>query len=120
MIRRPPLSTRTDTLFPYTTLVRSRRFRAPAPARGRGRHELPHRSAPLRLLRRAQGPRHALGAARNGLSVERRGRRISRLEGRTAKDRARRARRGATPLRPPPGVGALIGRNGGKPKEKAA
>src|SRR3546814_8523480 len=90
MIRRPPLSTRTDTLFPYTTLVRSRRFRAPAPARGRGRHELPHRSAPLRLLRRAQGPRHALGAARNGLSVERRGRRISRLEGRTAKDRARR------------------------------
>src|SRR3546814_16092541 len=26
MIRRPPRSTRTDTLFPYTTLVRSRRF----------------------------------------------------------------------------------------------
>src|SRR3546814_17656730 len=25
MIRRPPISTRTDTLFPYTTLVRSRR-----------------------------------------------------------------------------------------------
>src|SRR3546814_6461108 len=25
MIRRPPRSTRTDTLFPYTTLVRSRR-----------------------------------------------------------------------------------------------
>src|SRR3546814_3569343 len=24
MIRRPPISTRTDTLFPYTTLVRSR------------------------------------------------------------------------------------------------
>src|SRR3546814_12691058 len=29
MIRRPPRSTRTDTLFPYTTLFRSRR-----PARG--------------------------------------------------------------------------------------
>src|SRR3546814_10274574 len=28
MIRRPPRSTRTDTLFPYTTL-----FRSPAPAR---------------------------------------------------------------------------------------
>src|SRR3546814_4691754 len=28
MIRRPPISTRTDTLFPYTTL-----FRSPAPAR---------------------------------------------------------------------------------------
>src|SRR3546814_7446991 len=26
MIRRPPRSTRTDTLFPYTTLVRSRPF----------------------------------------------------------------------------------------------
>src|SRR3546814_8074299 len=30
MIRRPPRSTRTDTLFPYTTLFRSREiFRAP-------------------------------------------------------------------------------------------
>src|SRR3546814_769804 len=28
MIRRPPRSTRTDTLFPYTTLFRSRVFRA--------------------------------------------------------------------------------------------
>src|SRR3546814_7371405 len=28
MIRRPPRSTRTDTLFPYTTLFRSRRLRA--------------------------------------------------------------------------------------------
>src|SRR3546814_2636971 len=26
MIRRPPRSTRTDTLFPYTTLLRSRRL----------------------------------------------------------------------------------------------
>src|SRR3546814_13330845 len=26
MIRRPPISTRTDTLFPYTTLFRSRNF----------------------------------------------------------------------------------------------
>src|SRR3546814_3983629 len=26
MIRRPPISTRTDTLFPYTTLFRSRLF----------------------------------------------------------------------------------------------
>src|SRR3546814_9857031 len=28
MIRRPPRSTRTDTLFPYTTLSRSARFQA--------------------------------------------------------------------------------------------
>src|SRR3546814_3027147 len=33
MIRRPPRSTRTDTLFPYTTLFRS----AKRPARPRGR-----------------------------------------------------------------------------------
>src|SRR3546814_9408577 len=32
MIRRPPRSTRTDTLFPYTTLFRSR----PSPPRRRG------------------------------------------------------------------------------------
>src|SRR3546814_12170028 len=29
MIRRPPRSTRTDTLFPYTTLFRSARLRVP-------------------------------------------------------------------------------------------
>src|SRR3546814_10253050 len=32
MIRRPPRSTRTDTLFPYTTLFRSVRPARPAPA----------------------------------------------------------------------------------------
>src|SRR3546814_20240664 len=37
MIRRPPRSTRTDTLFPYTTLFRSiRRIAADAPAHLRG------------------------------------------------------------------------------------
>src|SRR3546814_9895322 len=30
MIRRPPISTRTDTLFPYTTLFRSRGLVRPA------------------------------------------------------------------------------------------
>src|SRR3546814_5480304 len=34
MIRRPPRSTRTDTLFPYTTLFRSRRTRASQQSRG--------------------------------------------------------------------------------------
>src|SRR3546814_18073545 len=33
MIRRPPRSTRTDTLFPYTTLFRSRAALANPPAR---------------------------------------------------------------------------------------
>src|SRR3546814_2317246 len=34
MIRRPPRSTRTDTLFPYTTLFRSRRPRGRSGAAG--------------------------------------------------------------------------------------
>src|SRR3546814_15006894 len=33
MIRRPPRSTRTDTLFPYTTLFRSLLCMAPSPTR---------------------------------------------------------------------------------------
>src|SRR3546814_9525296 len=36
MIRRPPRSTRTDTLFPYTTLFRSLPFQDAAPAEGSG------------------------------------------------------------------------------------
>src|SRR3546814_5475576 len=55
MIRRPPRSTRTDTLVPYTTLFRSdaaaahRRARLPAlPERRRGpRAGAPHRAQPL-------------------------------------------------------------------------
>src|SRR3546814_3960008 len=35
MIRRPPRSTRTDTLFPYTTLFRSDRARQPRAGAGR-------------------------------------------------------------------------------------
>src|SRR3546814_886634 len=40
MIRRPPRSTRTDTLFPYTTLFRSRVENRPSgsPAKGQHRH----------------------------------------------------------------------------------
>src|SRR3546814_8112139 len=38
MIRRPPRSTRTDTLFPYTTLFRSNQSRAFPPASRRGRN----------------------------------------------------------------------------------
>src|SRR3546814_11853519 len=36
MIRRPPRSTRTDTLFPYTTLFRSHACRHPGPPNRRG------------------------------------------------------------------------------------
>src|SRR3546814_5263946 len=44
MIRRPPRSTRTDTLFPYTTLFRSQHHQEGA----RHRRRLPARRAPLR------------------------------------------------------------------------
>src|SRR3546814_5743137 len=54
MIRRPPRSTRTDTLFPYTTLFRSRlRAGQRAQAQRRRRH---HARPPLRLFR----PAHAV------------------------------------------------------------
>src|SRR3546814_5358115 len=39
MIRRPPRSTRTDTLFPYTTLFRSHRDAGEAVVEGRARGE---------------------------------------------------------------------------------
>src|SRR3546814_11601904 len=43
MIRRPPRSTRTDTLFPYTTLFRS----DPRPGPGRPGHQGPRPQAAL-------------------------------------------------------------------------
>src|SRR3546814_1939284 len=71
MIRRPPRSTRTDTLFPYTTLFRSH-ARAAAPDRAAGRlhrrgnrglgeQRQPQRAMPLRLGAQVQAlPRGAL------------------------------------------------------------
>src|SRR3546814_8095701 len=52
MIRRPPRSTRTDTLFPYTTLFRSNEpevLGAAERARAILRLEPEHRPAPLRM-----------------------------------------------------------------------
>src|SRR3546814_5687554 len=50
MIRRPPRSTRTDTLFPYTTL-----FRSPRCGRGRCRDRAGHRGhAARRRMRRSR------------------------------------------------------------------
>src|SRR3546814_16550898 len=71
MIRRPPRSTRTDTLFPYTTLFRSRReavrrrlhrLRAPAfgtaaPAAAHPRESAGRARAPAELHRPLQGQR---------------------------------------------------------------
>src|SRR3546814_1344853 len=62
MIRRPPRSTRTDTLFPYTTLFRSRR------RIGRGQHRtrrpddhLDHRLSRIQGVRQ-QRPRRGSAA----------------------------------------------------------
>src|SRR3546814_4679717 len=75
MIRRPPRSTRTDTLFPYTTLFRSH-ARAAAPDRAAGRlhrrgnrglgeQRQPQRALPLRLGAQVQAlPRGALTPGR--------------------------------------------------------
>src|SRR3546814_6984056 len=62
MIRRPPGSTRTDTLFPYTTLFRSR---VPAPVLAGGGPSPSRRSMPRRCRR---GPRCAAWAAASGRS----------------------------------------------------
>src|SRR3546814_15909643 len=61
MIRRPPRSTRTDTLFPYTTLFRSAApGRARAAHRGALRRAAGHRVVPGRrpAARRAEPPDH--------------------------------------------------------------
>src|SRR3546814_10775466 len=85
MLRRPPRSTRTDTLFPYTTLFRSRGGGAAVgrvPRRGRLRR--PRRHACLGLgHRRAAGPgRRADRAAAD--RIRRRGTPHSVLGGRPA------------------------------------
>src|SRR3546814_4599305 len=77
MIRRPPRSTRTDTLFPYTTLFRSCRIAGPDQALGQldGRRRPPRRGrAPVRRgARRGHGamPRdRPVDPGRQGLAVD--------------------------------------------------
>src|SRR3546814_721096 len=80
MIRRPPRSTRTDTLFPYTTLFRSplavRPARAGCAAAAGGRQARPRRPEPRR--RQAHGRRRRRRRAR----AARRARRPRRRRGR--------------------------------------
>src|SRR3546814_8878557 len=61
MIRRPPRSTRTDTLFPYTTLFRSRPGRPPhrRPVQG-GVPALPRAERPGPAVRHDLGHRPAV------------------------------------------------------------
>src|SRR3546814_4817938 len=59
MIRRPPRSTRTDTLFPYTTL-----FRSPARRCRRGGGERCHRRLPAAGRAPARGGGRGVAVAR--------------------------------------------------------
>src|SRR3546814_20933547 len=61
MIRRPPRSTRTDTLFPYTTLFRSDRFRRHPRHQGRELAAHGPLATALLALPAVQPDRHALG-----------------------------------------------------------
>src|SRR3546814_9672924 len=55
MIRRPPRSTRTDTLFPYTTLFRSPCFRRRAIIMPRDRSEFKPKLTVVDVVERAAG-----------------------------------------------------------------
>src|SRR3546814_14538002 len=63
MIRRQPRSTRTDTLFPYTTLFRSGRPGAAVRWRGRGRRGRCRRGATAAGSNRASRRRRCIRAA---------------------------------------------------------
>src|SRR3546814_19642705 len=63
MIRRPPRSTRTDTLFPYTTLFRSGWSRKKSPqgvAGGQSRPDVPRMRSPHRAKAERFPPRPAM------------------------------------------------------------
>src|SRR3546814_19933107 len=72
MVRRPPRSTRTDTLFPYTTLFRSLDDDPPRNThhRGTGRHSLGHHriGADFRPRPHGERPEH-LGAGTDHYAV---------------------------------------------------
>src|SRR3546814_11605578 len=102
MIRRPPRSQRTDTLFPYTTLFRSRRYRqaaeeaersARAPVERRGSPR--KRREPLQAARDDQWRprRRRLLALRNPRAPRRRGRRPCRCARPRLQEVARRGNR---------------------------
>src|SRR3546814_2546708 len=76
MIRLPPRSTRTDTLFPYTTLFRSRAAARARDRTGRNADLAPRRPRPDaagdRQRTRAGAPRSAVGAVRGSRLGQRR------------------------------------------------
>src|SRR3546814_19179791 len=79
MIRRPPRSTRTDTLFPYTTLFRSREgiglvlVLGPEPVRGGHAHDPRHLLDPAQV---GHGQRLDDGVARGREQADRKSTRL--------------------------------------------
>src|SRR3546814_19331139 len=73
MIRRPPISTRTDTLFPYTTL-----FRSGYGAGGHRRRNLLPLARPVALL-----PRRSRGGSGIGAALQRLDRPVPRRSSRS-------------------------------------
>src|SRR3546814_15473955 len=69
MIRRPPRSTRTDTLFPYTTLFRSRASADQAPGVARGDRDVESYSAGIN----ASWELDLFGRIRRGVEANRAG-----------------------------------------------
>src|SRR3546814_12036360 len=67
MIRRPPRSTRTDTLLPYTTLFRSPRPHAVPPGRDQRTGHDPQAPPPLSRGTRPAVARHGDGPGADGL-----------------------------------------------------
>src|SRR3546814_4146776 len=69
MIRRPPRSTRTDTLFPYTTLFRSGRLYLIYPFSGNGmpcyQQNFVEPTLPQKVLCRRIDPEHEIGRMRS-------------------------------------------------------
>src|SRR3546814_8106660 len=66
MIRRPPRSTRTDTLFPYTTL-----FRSPAAVDAAADHrEVVHRVPPTQRMARPAGVEPATTSLEGSCSIQ--------------------------------------------------
>src|SRR3546814_15062395 len=107
MIRRPPRSTRTDTLFPYTTLFRSTSYGGP------------EGSDPARLALYAESPARPLSP--RGLLQGRDDQEADRRAAESHQRRTAQARqvyhRGCPQLRPDPfgTQGAAAGLSGGTP-----
>src|SRR3546814_6079971 len=115
MIRRPPRSTRTDTLFPYTTLFRS--CDAPLPAPADKEEPRPCQYVPCRFYRsggrldgrlrgRPPRPRTAFGTL-----PRRQGRLFGHLADGARRSFRRSVRRAAAPACPHRIVGLCAGRS---------